>query len=68
MNKSHEQTNPLHPPSDREWSPLNSCSRYNDDSGDAEQGAYRFSYFLKVTCSFYQGVCDADLQDIAQEA
>lgn len=68
MNKNVEQTKPLHPPSERELSLLNSCSRYNDDSEDAEQGTYRFSYFLKVTRSFYQGVCDADLQDIAQEA
>jgi DNA-directed RNA polymerase specialized sigma24 family protein len=68
MNENLEQTNPLHPPSIREWPLLNNCSRYYDDSKDAEQGTYRFSYFLKVTCSFYQGVCYADLQDIAQEA
>jgi RNA polymerase sigma factor (sigma-70 family) len=68
MNRNDEQTKPLHPPSDPGPSVLKSCSPYQDDSRDAEQGTHRFSYFLRVTRSFYQGHSDADLQDIAQEA
>src|SRR5260370_25073350 len=68
MNKNDKLTDSSHPPSAPTAFVLNSCSPYDDDSEDAEQGTYRFSYFLTVTRSFYQGVSDADLQDIAQEA
>jgi RNA polymerase sigma factor (sigma-70 family) len=68
MNKNLKQADSLHPPSDHALSLLHIRSRYYDDSEHAEQRTYRFSYFLKVTRSFYQGISDADLQDIAQEA
>ena len=68
MNNNDKLTNSSHPPSTHTAFVLNSCSPYDDDSEDAEKGTFRFSYFLGVTRTFYRGVSDADLQDIAQEA
>ena len=68
MNKNVGKTNSLHPPSGHESFIQMYRSLYYDDTENALQGKYGFSYFLKVTRSFYQGICDADLQDIAQEA
>jgi RNA polymerase sigma factor (sigma-70 family) len=66
MNKNDKHSDASNPPPVRFV--LNSCTRYEYDSEVRERGTYTYAYFLAVTRSFYQGVSDADLQDIAQEA
>lgn len=68
MNKNVGKTNSLHPPSGHKSSIQMNCSLFYDDIENALQVKYEYSYFLKLTRSLYQGICDADLQDIAQEA
>ena len=68
MKKKDKPPDASHLPLDPMPFVLNNSSPYDDDPEDAEQSTYRFSYFLTVTRSFYRGVSDPDLQDIAQEA
>lgn len=68
MRKNEKADGVLHPSSDADV-PLVSASFFLfDDDPDDEQETFDFSYFYGRTRSMCQGVVEADVEDIAQEA